>query len=369
MILSPPKIFRYRLNHDLRSMIHHITTLVVTPERQQRLDLSKEQLKKILIVRATFRMGDSILAIPAVKSFRKRFPEARIDFLGAPISAEIFKNLPIDNHFTITRRYPGSGWHYPVLIRRLRSIRYDLAIDVSCSQSAMGSFLVGFSGARLRVGLKGKWDQWFNVKIDKQSEINKYKTLPNSLTALGLELDSTMPLLPLSVTEIENGRSELRSLLNDEVEKDMGKPIAGVFVGGRKSWGKRWPLSNFCRVISGLYRDGVNVVAFIGPEEKDLSGDLRNSLDPHIPLIAEPSLRKFAAMVSNCDLFVTGDSGPMHLAYALGTRTVAIFLYPNFDRWGPPGVRIAYQSSGCSPEEVLRICREELSRPVLARCG
>ena len=189
MTLSPPKIFRYRLNHNLRSLTHYLATLVTTPEKEQRLDLSKEQLNKILIVRATFRMGDSLLAIRAVKSFRKRFPQARIDFLGAPISAEIFKNLPIDNHLTITRRYPASGWHYPRLLQRLRSIHYDLAIDVSCSQSAMGAFLVGFSGARFRIGLRGKWDQWFNVRINKQSEINKYNTLANFLMSLGLGLN------------------------------------------------------------------------------------------------------------------------------------------------------------------------------------
>ena len=176
-------------------------------------------------------------------------------------------------------------------------------------------------------------------------------------------------MLPLFVSEIESGRNKLRSLLNRNSEKDTEKPITGVFLGGRKSWGKRWPLSNFCQVITTLYRDGFNVVAFIGPEEKDLSEDLRNSLDANIPVIAEPSLRNFAAMISNCDLFVTGDSGPMHLAYTLGTRTVAVFLYPNFDRWGPPSVRIAYQPGGCSPDEVLRICREELARPALARYG
>jgi len=114
-------------------------------------------------------LPDSLLAIPAIFSFRKHFPEARIDFVGAPISAELFKNLPIDNVFTITRRYPGSALDYPLLLRRLRSFGYDLAVDVSCSQSGMGSFLVGFSAARIRVGLKGKWDQWFNFRIDKES--------------------------------------------------------------------------------------------------------------------------------------------------------------------------------------------------------
>jgi ADP-heptose:LPS heptosyltransferase len=128
-------------------------------------------------------------------------------------------------------------------------------------------------------------------------------------------------------------------------------------------------VSNFCQVISALYRDGVKVVVFIGPEEKDLSEGLRNALDLNIPIIAETELRQFAAMVSNCDLFVTGDSGPMHLAYALGTPTIAIFLYPNFDRWGPPGARIVYQSGGPSPEDVLGVCREELAHPLHARCG
>ena len=172
-----------------------------------------------------------------------------------------------------------------------------------------------------------------------------------------------MTLLSLSVTEIENGRSELQSLLNDKVEKDTGKPIAGVFVGGRKSWGKRWPARNFCKVITALHRQGIKVVTFVGPEENDLVGYLRDALDSNIPVVFEASPRKFAAMVSHCDLFVTAHSGPMHMAYALGIRTVAIFQYPNFDRWGPPAdsAKVVYQPGGCSPEQVLRICRKELA--------
>jgi ADP-heptose:LPS heptosyltransferase len=327
-------------------------------EKEARLDLRNERLKNILIVRATFRMGDSILAIPAILSFRKQFPQARIDFVGAPISAELFQNLPIDNHFTITRRYPGSALDYPLLLWRLRSIGYDLAVDVSCSQSASGSFLVGFSRARYRVGLKGRWDHWFNVRITRPSEINKYKVLPAFLRSLGLAPDSSLPSLALSSAEKEEGKRKIEALASC----DSGRPTVGVFVGGRKTWGKRWPFKNFSELITALYSQGLNVVTFIGPEEKNTIGFFRDALDSNIPIVFEPLSRDFAAMVANCNLFVTCDSGPMHLACGLGIRTVAIFLNPNFKHWAPPSsvARIVYKPGGCSAEEVLRISLEEL---------
>jgi protein-S-isoprenylcysteine O-methyltransferase Ste14 len=134
-------------------------------------------------------------------------------------------------------------------------------------------------------------------------------------------------------------------------------------VGGRKTWGKRWPVKNFCQLIAALYCRGVNVVTFFGPEEKDWIGFFRDALDPGIPLVFEPSCRAFAAMVSNCDLFVTCDSGPMHLSCGLGVRTVAIFQKHNFDHWGPPPAlaRIVYQAGGPPVEEVLKGCLAELA--------
>jgi len=150
--MALPKIFRYSLNRKLRGATNGIMRWVTAESNEERLDLHKEQLKKILLVRATFRMGHSILAIPAILLFRKHFPHARIDFVGAPVSAKLFRNLPIDHHFSVTRRYPGSAWDYPLLLRQLRSVGYDIAVDLSCSQSAMASFIVGFSRARFRVG-------------------------------------------------------------------------------------------------------------------------------------------------------------------------------------------------------------------------
>lgn len=94
------------------------------------------------------------------------------------MSDTLFQNLSIDHHFSITRHFPHSSWAYILLIKRLRAVGYDLAIDLSCSQSAMGSFIAGFSRARFWIGFKVEWDRWFNVRIARPAEKNKYSILP-----------------------------------------------------------------------------------------------------------------------------------------------------------------------------------------------
>src|SRR5438874_4219606 len=142
-----------------------------------------------------------------------------------------------------------------------------------------------------------------------------------------------------------------------------GRPTVGVFVGGRKVWGKKMPLQNLCELHAGPAFQGLKRCTFIGPEERDSIGYFRDALVCDIPIVFEPSIRNFAAMVSNCDLFVTCDSGPMHMACSLGIRTVAIFQHPNFDHWGPPSsvARIVYEPGRTSSEGVFRACLEELS--------
>ena len=332
--------------------------LVTARSKEERLDFHRERIEKILLVRSTFRMGESILAIPAISLFRKNFPHARIDFVGAPISRVLFQNLPIDHCFCVTRRFPDSSWAYLALLGQIRSTGYDLAVDLSCSQSAMGSFIVGFSGARFRVGLQGKRDLWFNVRIPRPPEKNKYRILPAFLSAMGLEIQEVLPSLMLSPAEKEEGRRRMETLAGQG-----GGSTVGVFVGGRKARGKRWPMENFCQLITALYRQGVKVVTFFGPEEKKLMGFFRQALETEVPLVFEPSPRAFAAMVSNCRLFITCDSGPMHLAYAVGVSTIIIFQKPNFDHWVPPQemAQIIYQPGGVSPKEVLEASLAELS--------
>ena len=354
----------YRLNKQISRVAMRAMKLAGGRAADVAVDLSRERIKKILLVRGNFRMGDSVLASPAILLFRKNFPGATIDFVGSSMSRTLFQNLPIDRHYEITRRFPDAMWAYFGLIRRIRAAGYDLAVDVSCSQSAMGAFVVGFSGARLRVGLRGKRDRWFNVRLPKPPERNKYRTLPALVASLGLRSEETFPSLVLSAAEKDEGRSRVEAAVGPGAG-----PIVGIFTGGRVSRRKRWPAEKFLELAAALQRPGVRIALFVGPEEKNLIGFFQKRLGGGMPVLYEPAVRGFAAMVARCDLFVTCDSGPMHLACALRARTVAIFQKADHRHWGPPPAlaRIVYRDGGAAVAEVAGACLEELSHSGIDR--
>ncbi|TVM03258.1 MAG: hypothetical protein CV087_06145 [Candidatus Brocadia sp. WS118] len=347
----------YFLNKKIRGLIMRTINLFLCEVRKEQGALPKEQIKKILLVRANFRMGNVILATPSIFIFRENFPHAIIDFAGYPVSGLLYKYLPVDHHYSITRSFPGILWAYFSLLYKMRSMKYDLAVDVSCSQSMTSSFIVGFSGARFRAGARGKWDRWFNISIPRPSEINKYKVLPLFLHDMGMETHQVVPQLTLSPEEKEDGRRRIHALTGVNQA-----PVIGVFIGGRKSKGKKWPAENFLKLITALRAQEINIIVFFGPDEKRLMGFFEQSLGKGIPLVFEPSLRAFASMVSHCKLFIACDSGPMHLSCALGVRTIALFFKRNFNRWGPPPdmARIIYHPEGILVEDVLNVTVAEL---------
>ena len=322
------------------------------------VDPRGQDLKRILLVRANFRLGNAILTLPAIATFRKHFPNAEIDYLGSQISRLLFLNQPLDCHYETPRRFPQVLWQYAVLIRRLRARRYDLALDVSCSQSALATFIIGLSGARIRAGCAGKWDGLYNYRVNKLAESNKYRKLSELLTALRLHPIDEVGTLKFSPAELSDGRAALTRAVGK-----VSGPIVGVFIGGRKLRGKRWPLENFVEVITGLTHKGFRVVTFLGPEEADVAGAIKAALGPGAILVTEPSVRKFAVLVSQLDLFICCDSGPMHLACAVGVRVVAIFRERDLHRWSPPAsvARAVSSAAAVSAGAVLNAALEELT--------
>ena len=349
--------FRYRLDRSIRNLVMKAMNWMIPASSDQEIDFRPAKIKRILIVRSLFRMGDAILASPAILLFRKNFPAAQIDFVGSDLSKALFENLPIDRHYEVHRRFPKVCWSYLVLLKQIREAKYDLAFDASGSSAALGSFILGFSAARLRVGLKGKWDRWFNIRLHRPAIRNKYRILPELLGAMGLDNPLVYPSLFLSPEEIRHGKNRIQDLIESD-----NSSIVGIFVGGRKTRGKRWARGKFLELAIRLLGAAAQPVIFVGPEERDLLSYFERELRHRAPTVFEPSVRSFASLVANCSLFVACDSGPVHLACALRVRTVAIFLKNEFDRWGPPADlgRIVYREQAASAEAVFEACRHEL---------
>ena len=142
----------YRLDRTIRSSAMGVTGICLPPRADEAVTWERERIDRILLVRGIFRMGNAVLNAPAIELLAMNFPQAQIDFVGPPITNQLFQNLPLGNFYEISRSFPKVIWSYFKLMKELRARRYDLAIDVSGSSAAMGSFIVGFSGARWRAG-------------------------------------------------------------------------------------------------------------------------------------------------------------------------------------------------------------------------
>jgi lipopolysaccharide heptosyltransferase III len=360
--MEPPasnqRPLRYRLDRLIRAAVMRLISSLASGDSVADFNPRDKPIRRILLVRANFRIGNAILTLPAVAAFHKNFPDAKIDFVGSAICRSLFAQQPLAQIYETPRRFPQVLWQYVNLIRQLRAHHYDLAVELSCSQSGLGAFVVGLSGARVRAGCAGKWDRLFDLKIAKLRDANKYRKLYDFLTALRLESIDTVGALKFSSAEVDAGRQL--------IEATVGKastPVVGVFVGGRKLRGKRWPLENFVAVSRTLTQKDYRVIVFLGPEEADIAAELRLALGSGVPIVCEPSLRKFAAAVSHLQLFICCDSGPMHLACTLGTRVLAIFQERDVARWAPPvsAARVVSAPQGVSAADVLQAAFEELT--------
>ena len=355
-----PRALRYIFDKLCRGAAMRLMNRITIRAHDEQVDFRRENIKRILIVRGLFRLGDSILATAAILLMRQNFPAATIDFVGPDITKKLFQQLPINRYYEIWRAFPKAGWSYPMLLNRLRQENYDLAFDASGSSAALGSFIVGFSGARFRIGVRGRWDRWFNIRVARPRSVNKYGNLPSLFSLLGLNSPNLLPRLPLAPVEAARGKKRLNQFF-----VARSGPIVGIFVGGRKSRGKRWPVQNFLRLAMLLKAHRARPILFLGPEEKDSLAYLESILPGRVPVVFEPEITRFASLVANCQLFVACDSGPVHLACALRVRTVAIFLKDDCDRWGPPCElsRIVFCPSGVDVTTVLQACQVELSPP------
>ena len=108
---------RYWLDSKIRALAMQVMNRVTPTAGAQPINFQRNEIKKILLVRSVFRMGNSLLATPAILIFRKNFPRARIDFVGPSIAKLLYENLPINHHYEVYRGFPKVCWSYMALLK------------------------------------------------------------------------------------------------------------------------------------------------------------------------------------------------------------------------------------------------------------
>ena len=249
---------------------------------------------KILIELPTW-LGDAVMATPAIENIVNFYNDVEITFIGSFVSIEAMKNHPkVVKTIVLDKKYTS-------LYKLSRSLG-NFDVFFSFRSSARSKFL------KFLISAKKKY-QFDKNKYQNRHQVEKYNDFVND----SLSIDSTAGKLQIYGYNIVKSK----------------KKILGINPGASYGSAKRWYPKEFAKVASKLSSQ-YDVVIFGGPSEIDIAGDIEQALiDSSVKnyknLAGNTTITELINKIASLDLFITGDSGPMHIAAAFQIPTVAIF--------------------------------------------
>jgi heptosyltransferase I len=300
--------------------------------------LATSSPKHILIAR-TDKVGDLLLSLPTFQALKKAFPETRLTALVSPYAKEIVQNHPAVDAVELFEK--GEGFWG--LSKRLKALRPDVFIALyPRPQQVLAAWMAGIP---TRIGTAYRWYSFLltdKVKVHR-SVCDRHEVEYN------LDLMKPLGIVPkagkIEFRLTESERSFARDLLKEKGIKPKGHYV--VVHPGHKGSALNWKPERYGQVVAQLCRrKGLRVVMTGAADETNLISQVMahlSGLGPDlrpILLIGECTLRQLAAVYEGADCFLSGSTGTMHLAAAVGTPTVALFCPIHQTtpvRWGPWG--------------------------------
>ncbi len=309
-----------------------------------------------ILVRVPNWIGDAVMTLPALESLGRRFTGAKITILAKPRVRAVYEQNPFVYEIV---DYDSTGAHSGLkgrmsLARSLKKKKFTKAV---LFQNAFEAALITFL-ARIpeRIGYARDMRGPFLTKsIPVTDEIKKRHQVFYYLNIVK-ELGGELPKEPVPQIYITEKESELARATLEEAGVGPLTAMLGVAPGATYGPAKRWPADSFAETIKELSSDfSMAPVIFGGPDDVDDSEALSKRLAQkdieHLNLTGKTGLREFIAMAAGAKLFISNDSGPMHIAAALGVPTVAIFASTEPELTGPLGkaVNVLCADVECRP--------------------
>lgn len=334
----------------------------------------KYPAKHILVINLG-GIGDFLLSTPGLRALRKLYPDARIDFLGVPRTCDFARQFLVSG-----LSHGGTGTHLfgevvafgaydeknrTFLVRRfaqvlrllliLRKKKFDMAINMRTLVSWLGAWkmacLFALVGARYRVGRDTAGRGFFlNIKIEESGAGDKH------------EMDYDLETVGLLGADVSDDSFDVGIFSDAAVEKTIEARLSGfgirasdflvaAYAGGAPS--HRWPRENFSRALEAIAEKsgGVGLMLDAAPEGRSA---IAPAGKPKIFFLTESlSIQELAALLKRCRLFLTNDTGPMHIAAVLGVPMVAVFGPGYLTRFDPRRISeravVVYKQADCAP--------------------
>jgi heptosyltransferase-1 len=308
----------------------------------------------ILIIKPS-SLGDVVQALPVLKSLQHEYPDARIDWLVNDELADILLENP---YLHAVHRWDRTSWRKPQClfnalrnaagaVRELRRAKYDVVIDL---QGLLRSALLAFlSGGKTVVGFADGREMapaFYRKKVEAPTD--EMHSVDRYVSAVGGDIVAEKEFsIRFSAEEVQGAEALLH-----QVQYGSDKPLA-LFVPSARWPTKRWPPESFAALAERVVGKEVAQVGVVGSGgDRVLTERIASLAECHVmDFSGRTTLKELAYLMSKADVVVGNDSGPMHLAAAVGSPVVALYGPTSALRTGPYGRNHTVLTSGlpCSP--------------------
>lgn len=326
----PVKALAKDLYLNLRRYLLRAMAIFIFQDRQI-LRGSGREIRKILFIRID-RIGDLVLSTPALKALKKNLPRSQLVVLASPSNHSLLLHNPYVDEVLVYDQAKGLADTIRV-IKELRRYGFDLAVDPYPDYELRTALIAFLSGARKRVGYASYGREvFFTVSTPKADHSQHFIDVALGVLApLGIRVKDKAPEIFLTDDEKEWTHDWLKA------KGVWGKPVVGIHPGGYYQT-QRWLPERFAEVANQVKEDGyASVVMFGGPGEEGLVNRISSMIHGDVPAYCGHNLRRFAALIYSCCVLICNNSGPLHIAVALGIPTISFMGPTNQARWMPIG--------------------------------
>jgi len=281
--------------------------------------IPKEEVKRILVIRINYRIGNMLFTTPMVQQLQREFPDAKIDIIvGAPFTKVLFSGFKnVENIYDFSRELLKQPLKMFSYIRELRQNDYDVVININ-GGSTSDRIATMLAKAKYKVAFCSEHNYTpANICVKREDmHINHEALIPIELMKVfDVTPDYDLKMnIALSEQELQEGKKELQKLLADK----KSNRVVAIFRNARHdkliedSWWQEFVLK---------LQEYDKEIVFVDI----LSPDIPHKLQDDMVEYSNKNLRKLAAFMANLDAFICADTGPMHLASASGVPTIALF--------------------------------------------
>ena len=283
-----------------------------------------DQIERILIIRLA-PLGETVLTTPVIRALRQHFRDAYIAYMVAPTREDLVSENP---HLNEVLTYQTS---VPKLIYQIARRKFQMAIVLQPTfRLVLHTFLARIP---FRVGFEtnaaGK--RLLSLAVPNNTAQHETQRYLDVVRALDIDVESDEPEVFVDSASI--------AWVNNFLEKrklDDGKPIVGLNPGAATQY-RRWQASSFAN-LGDLLHEAYNahIVITTGPQEGELADQVAEQMAYSPVIVSQATPMQLAALLQRCNLYISNDTGPMHLSTAVKTPTVALFGASNLIQWAPP---------------------------------